>query len=300
MRAALVLLSLGSVAAFGGAKVIAGCMDTRATNYNTPGPVTLSVPDMCQFNPAPPAPPSAPGRYGRGKGECCGNNYNCKSGRCTSSSTRGFSRGAFDERCLGQFVWANPAGLNSSDGSQIMWPTCWAEATPDQLVEQLQKCEEWDARPQTKGTPCPAQVEGLGKCDEGRQNGNSCFGAIGEYCEDSKDCAQEDVDASWWFEGNDWGAPDKPIPLKCGRVRNAKSGVVQSWDDIRNDAFEDVRCAARNFKATCSLSETDTVDCGPLSGLPAVFQPQDYTNQNTAGQCITACEALSSCRCIPM
>ena len=65
MRAALVLLSLGSVAAFGGAKVIAGCMDTRATNYNTPGPVTLSVPDMCQFTPAPPAPPSAPGRYGR-------------------------------------------------------------------------------------------------------------------------------------------------------------------------------------------------------------------------------------------
>ena len=65
MRAALVLLSLGSVAAFGGAKVIAGCLDPLATNYNTPGPVTLSVPGMCQYNPAPPAPPSAPGRYGR-------------------------------------------------------------------------------------------------------------------------------------------------------------------------------------------------------------------------------------------
>ena len=65
MRAALVLVSLGSVAAFGGAKVIAGCLDPLATNYNTPGPVTLSVPGMCQFNPAPPAPPSAPGRYGR-------------------------------------------------------------------------------------------------------------------------------------------------------------------------------------------------------------------------------------------
>ena len=65
MRAALVLLSLGSVAAFGGAKVIAGCLDSSATNYNTPGPVTLSVPGMCQYNPAPPAPPSAPGRYGR-------------------------------------------------------------------------------------------------------------------------------------------------------------------------------------------------------------------------------------------
>ena len=65
MRAALVLVSLGSVAAFGGAKVIAGCLDPLATNYNTPGPVTLSVPGMCQYNPAPPAPPSAPGRYGR-------------------------------------------------------------------------------------------------------------------------------------------------------------------------------------------------------------------------------------------
>ena len=201
MRAALVLLSLGSVAAFGGAKVIAGCLDPLATNYNTPGPVTLSVPGMCQYNPAPPAPPSAPGRYGRasnlsfsnrppalnpprtpapsnplhwlalsqGKGECCDNNYNCKSGRCTSSDTSGFSRGAFDERCLGSGVWANPAGINSSDGSMIMWPTCWAEATPEQLQQQLDLCEVWDARPQTKGTACEAQVEGLGQCDEGRQ-----------------------------------------------------------------------------------------------------------------------------------
>ena len=56
-----------------------------------------------------------------------------------------------------------------------MWPTCWAEATPDKLEEQLALCEIWDARPQTKGTACEAQVEGLGQCDEGRQNGNSCF-----------------------------------------------------------------------------------------------------------------------------
>ena len=114
----------------------------------------------------------------QGKGECCDNNYNCKSGRCTSSDTSGFSRGAFDERCLGAGVWANPAGINSSDGSMIMWPTCWAEATPDKLVEQLEECEKWDARPQTKGTACEAQIEGLGQCDEGRQNGNSCFGAV--------------------------------------------------------------------------------------------------------------------------
>ena len=63
MRPALVLLSLGSVAAFGGAKVIAGCKDPTATNYNPS--VTLDVPGMCQRNPAPPAPPSAPGRYDR-------------------------------------------------------------------------------------------------------------------------------------------------------------------------------------------------------------------------------------------
>merc|ERR1712086_807305 len=75
MRAALVLLSLSSVAAFGGGKVIAGCLDPTASNYNTPGPVTLEVPDMCIFYPAPPAPPMTPGRYGRGKGECCTNDY---------------------------------------------------------------------------------------------------------------------------------------------------------------------------------------------------------------------------------
>ena len=121
---------------------------------------------------------------------------------------------------------------------------------------------------------------------------------IGEYCEDSKDCAQE-ADDSWWFEGNPWGVADKPKPLKCGRVRNAKSGVVQSWEDIKNDAFDDVRCATRNFKSSCSLSDTNTIDCGALSGLPPVFQPEDFKDQNTAGQCITACEALQSCRCIP-
>ena len=65
MRAALVLLSLSSAAAFGGGKVIAGCLDTRATNYNTPGPVTLNVSEMCLYAPQPPAPPSTPGRYGR-------------------------------------------------------------------------------------------------------------------------------------------------------------------------------------------------------------------------------------------
>jgi hypothetical protein len=65
MRGALVLLSLGSVAAFGGGKVIAGCLDPSASNYNTPGPVTLNISGMCLYAPAPPAPPMGPGRYGR-------------------------------------------------------------------------------------------------------------------------------------------------------------------------------------------------------------------------------------------
>ena len=65
MRGTLVLLALSSAAAFGGGKVIAGCLDPTASNFNTPGPVTLSIPSMCLFAPAPPAPPMGPGRMGR-------------------------------------------------------------------------------------------------------------------------------------------------------------------------------------------------------------------------------------------
>ena len=130
MRAALVLLSLSSVAAFGGGKVIAGCLDPTASNYNAE--TTLEVSAMCLYHPAPPNPPMTPGRYGRvsalsgsnrfqpparrlpltpplaciidaqGKGECCTNGYNCRGGQCTSS----VGDGKFDTRCLGAGIWA--------------------------------------------------------------------------------------------------------------------------------------------------------------------------------------------------
>lgn len=297
MRAALLLLSLSSVAAFGGGKVIAGCLDPTASNYNTPGPVTLEVPDMCIFYPAPPAPPMTPGRYGRGKGECCTNDYNCRSGQCSSS----VGNGRFDPRCLGAGIWANPSGTgdtgttNVTDGSRIMHPTCWAEATPEKLLLQLAACEIWDARPQTKGTPCEPTLDGmkggppnvgLGECDINLQNGNACFGSVGETCKEFKDCAQV-VD-----ERTPWGTdetPMQPVQLTCGRDLEAQAGVLRTPEDTARTTIVDVRCAFGDFSSACSLDPASLVDCRGFDAIPADTKP--------SGMCLTNCEALSACRC---
>jgi hypothetical protein len=207
-----------------------------------------------------------------------------------------------------------------------MFPTCWAEATPEALGKQLDACEIWDARPQTKGTPCEATLdgikggppnEGLGECDINMQNGNACFGSVGETCAEYKDCAQvthtsfknpDDID---WdpledasFEGlmSPWGTdetPMRPVKLTCGRDLEAQEGVLRSPEDTKRTAVEDTRCAFGGFNAACSLDPESLVDCDdPLlkQWIESIgFNP----DKKSSGMCIKNCDALAACRCIP-
>lgn len=190
-----------------------------------------------------------------------------------------------------------------------MHPTCWAEATPDALVAQLKACEIWDARPTTKGTPCEPTTDGmkmlpivgtdefpanmntaLGECDINMQNGNSCFGSIGETCSEYKDCAQV-VD-----ERTPWGTdetPDQPVQLTCGRDTEAQEGILRSGDDTKRTGIFDPRCAFGAFNAGCSLDPKSLVDCNPLTNFDTI--PAD---KKPSGMCITNCAALAACRCM--
>lgn len=173
-----------------------------------------------------------------------------------------------------------------------MHPTCWAEATPVALEAQLKACETWDARPQTKGTPCEATINGqpnlaLGACDLNLQNYNSCFGSIGETCKEYKDCAQEVDDRTPW--GTD-ETPDRPVKLTCGRDLSFQTGVLRTGADTAATSVVDVRCAFGAFNSACSLDPTSLVDCKGFDAIPADTKP--------SGMCVSNCEALKSCRCM--
>ena len=266
----------------------------------------------------------------QGKGECCSNDYNCRGGQCTSS----IGNGRWDARCLGGGTWANPSGTGTTGdrdtltGARIMHPTCWAEATPVALEAQLKACETWDARPQTKGTPCEATINGqpnlaLGACDLNLQNYNSCFGSVRapppppspacmprspmesraspartptpspSVAQIGETCKEYKDCAQEVDDRTPWGTdetPDRPVKLTCGRDLSFQTGVLRTGADTAATSVVDVRCAFGAFNSACSLDPTSLVDCKGFDAIPADTKP--------SGMCVSNCEALKSCRCM--
>jgi hypothetical protein len=99
---------------------------------------------------------------------------------------------------------------------------------------------------------------GLGECAKNLENGNACFGSVGETCKTSLECAQV-VD-----ERTPWGTdetPMQPVQLTCGRDLKAQAGVLRTPEDTAQWAIVDVRCAFGDFSSACSLDPNSLVDC---------------------------------------